>query len=137
MFIVKTWSIIRTSQTQAQTNSHLIPRLDPIDSKSGTHPDLLGTVGILAEPVAAASVVFQHSAHLGLVVGVHPELLVTVGELTMTLIGTESFVHEDVTELRLVARMPPQVLVTVGVIAKATFRTRPLFNEAFTHFGFK
>ena len=108
-----------------------------IDSKSGTHPDLLGTVGILAEPVAAASVVFQHSAHLGLVVGVHPELLVTVGELTMTLIGTESFVHEDVTELRLVARMPPQVLVTVGVIAKATFRTRPLFNEAFTHFGFK
>ena len=34
MFIVKTWSNIRTSQTQNQINSHSIPRLDPIDSKS-------------------------------------------------------------------------------------------------------
>ena len=137
MSIVKTWFNIRTSQNQAQINSHRIPRLDPIDYKSGTHPDLLGTVGILAEPVAAGSVVFQQSTYLGLVVGVPSELLVTVGELTMTLIGTESFVHEDVTELRLVAGMPPQVLMTLGVAAKTTFRTNPLFNEAFTHFGFK
>ena len=34
MSIVKTWSYIRTSQTQAQINSYWIPRLDPINSKS-------------------------------------------------------------------------------------------------------
>ena len=34
MFIVKTWSNIRTSQSQAKINSQWIPRLDPIDSKS-------------------------------------------------------------------------------------------------------
>ena len=33
MSIVKTWSNIRTTLTQAQINSHSIPRLDPIDSK--------------------------------------------------------------------------------------------------------
>ena len=35
MSFVKTWFNIRTIQTQAQINSHLIPRLDPINSKSG------------------------------------------------------------------------------------------------------
>ena len=79
---------------------------------------------------------FKHSAHLGLVVGVHPELLVTVGELTITLLTTQSFASEDMAELRLVAGMPPQVLISVGVVAKASFRTNPLFDEAFTHFGF-
>ena len=32
--IVKTWSIIRASQITAQIDSHWIPRLDPIDSRS-------------------------------------------------------------------------------------------------------
>ena len=46
MSIVKTWSIIRTSQTQDQINSHLIPRLNPIDSKSSCYlePDGIGGV---------------------------------------------------------------------------------------------
>ena len=34
MSTFKTWSNIRTTLTQAQINSHSIPRLDPIDSKS-------------------------------------------------------------------------------------------------------
>ena len=33
MSIIKPWTNIRTSITQAQTNSHCTPRLDPIDSK--------------------------------------------------------------------------------------------------------
>ena len=34
MSIVKIWSKIKTSQIQAQINSHWIPRLDPVDSKT-------------------------------------------------------------------------------------------------------
>ena len=51
---------------------------------------------------------FEHSARLGLEVRVDPELLVTVGELTITLLATRSFANEDMAELRLVAGMPPQ-----------------------------
>ena len=46
MSIVKTYSNIRTTLAQAQIISHLIPRLDPIDTKSSLglmlSSDLLG-----------------------------------------------------------------------------------------------
>ena len=111
----------------------------PIEFGSVTKAPLINlfrTVGILEDPVSAGSVVFEHSAHLGLEVRVDPELLVTVGELTITLLATRSFANEDMAELRLVAGMPPPILTSVGVVAKAAFRTNPLFDEAFTHFGF-
>ena len=52
MSIVKTWSNIRTTLTQAQINSQSIPRLDPIDSKSIKF--LLISPELMSEPLQSS-----------------------------------------------------------------------------------
>ena len=52
MSIVRTWSNIRTTLTQAQINSQSIPRLDPIDSKSIKF--LLISPELMSEPLQSS-----------------------------------------------------------------------------------